>query len=113
MRQNLSPKKCLGQLGRGHQPKEIGILYRANAQAKPIELALRETRIAYRTFGGQSFFERREVKDFLAYLRLVLNHEDRLALWRVINTPQPRYRYKDTRNHRANCQSDSANRLIR
>src|SRR5690606_28931201 len=43
--------------------------------------------IPYKTYGGQSFFERKEVKDFLGYLRLVLNTEDRLSLFRVINTP--------------------------
>ena len=80
-------QRCLTFLGQGYQPKDIGVLYRANAQAKPIELALREARIHYKTYGGQSFFERKEVKDFCCYLRLILDHEDRLALWRVINTP--------------------------
>jgi DNA helicase-2/ATP-dependent DNA helicase PcrA len=80
-------EKCMSLLGGGLEPKDIGVLYRANAQARPIELALREARINYRTFGGQSFFEKKEVKDFLCYVRLVLNHEDRLALWRVVNTP--------------------------
>jgi DNA helicase-2/ATP-dependent DNA helicase PcrA len=80
-------EKCMTLLGGGMEPKDIGILYRANAQARPIELALREARINYRTFGGQSFFEKKEVKDFLCYVRLVLNSEDRLALWRVINAP--------------------------
>ncbi len=79
----LIAEKCITLLGLGHQPRDIGILYRA----KGIELALREARIAYRTFGGQSFFERKEVKDFVCYFRLVLECEDRLALWRIINTP--------------------------
>jgi superfamily I DNA/RNA helicase len=80
-------ERCIAHLGAGGKPADIGVLYRANAQAKAIELALREARLPYRTYGGQSFFERKEVKDFVSYLRLVLDPEDRLALWRVINTP--------------------------
>ena len=84
---NLLAEKCLSLLGGGMEASDIGVLYRANNQAKPIELALREARLPYRTFGGQSFFEKKEVKDLVSYLRLVLNTDDRLALWRVINTP--------------------------
>ncbi len=84
---NLVAEKCLGLLGSGMNPQDISVLYRANNQAKAIELALREARISYKTYGGQSFFERKEIKDFICYLRLVLKNEDRLALWRVINTP--------------------------
>ena len=80
-------EKCLSLLGRGYKPCDIAILYRANAQAKAIELALRECNLFYKTFGGQSFFEKKEVKDFLAYLRLVINPDDHLSLWRIINTP--------------------------
>ncbi len=74
-------------LGQGKRPKDIGILYRANAQARAIELALREHNIQYKVYGGSSFFERKEVKDFLCYFRLSVNPSDRLAFWRVINTP--------------------------
>jgi superfamily I DNA/RNA helicase len=84
---NMIAEKCITLLGSGLKPKDISVLYRANNQAKHIELALREARIPYKTYGGQSFFERKEVKDFVCYLRLVLNHDDHLALWRVINTP--------------------------
>ena len=80
-------EKCLSLFGRGRQGGDIAILYRANNQAKAIELALREARIFYKTYGGQSFFERKEVRDFLAYLRLILSPDDRLALWRIINVP--------------------------
>lgn len=79
--------KCFSLMGKGVKPKDIGILYRANAQAKNLELALREQKIPYKVFGGSSFFERKEVKDFLSYFRLSVNHDDRLAFWRVINTP--------------------------
>lgn len=80
-------EKCLSLLGGGAQPKEIAVLYRANNQARQIELSLKESRIPYKTYGGQSFFERKEVKDFICYLRLVFNPHDHLALWRIINTP--------------------------
>jgi len=80
-------EKCMSYLGEGHQPRDIGILYRSNNLSRPIEMALREVGIPSKTFGGQSFFERKEVKDFLAYLRLVINSDDRLAFWRIINVP--------------------------
>ena len=84
---NYLAEKCIALLGQGRQPKDIGVLYRANAQSKALELALREARISYKTFGGQSFFERKEVKDFLCYFRLILNTKDHLALHRIINYP--------------------------
>ncbi len=80
-------QKCFTLLGQGFKPKDIGILYRANAQAKAVELALREIQIHYKVYGGSSFFERKEVKDFLCYFRLSVNTGDRLAFWRIINTP--------------------------
>ncbi|MEZ4744150.1 MAG: UvrD-helicase domain-containing protein [Bdellovibrionota bacterium] len=79
--------KCIELLGIGFKPADIAILYRSNSQAKLMEMALRECTVSYKTFGGQSFFERREVKIFLGYLRLVANPDDHLALWRVINSP--------------------------
>ncbi|MBM4250998.1 MAG: ATP-dependent DNA helicase PcrA [Deltaproteobacteria bacterium] len=84
---NLVAEKCISLMGGGLEPRDVGILYRANKQSTPIELALREARLPYRTYGGQSFFEKKEVKDFVCYLRLVLDSEDRLALWRIVNTP--------------------------
>ncbi|HYX35017.1 MAG TPA: ATP-dependent helicase [Oligoflexus sp.] len=80
-------KKCFTLLGQGFKPKDIGILYRANAQAKAVEMALREMQVSYKVYGGTSFFERKEVKDFLCYFRLSVNPGDRLAFWRIINTP--------------------------
>lgn len=79
--------KCFALLGAGQKPKDICILYRANAQARSLELALRERGLRYKVFGGSSFFERKEVKDFLAYFKLTLEPTDRMAFWRVINTP--------------------------
>ena len=67
--------------------REIAVLYRSNGQAKVIEEALREQGVAYRVVGGQQFFERKEVKDLLSYLKLALNRSDEIALRRVINYP--------------------------
>lgn len=79
--------KCLSLAGEGFRHSDVAILYRANNQARAIELALREMSLPYETFGGSSFFERKEVKDFLAYIRLLARPDDRLAFYRVINTP--------------------------
>ena len=65
----------------------FAILYRTNAQSRVMEEALRKMNIPYRIFGGLSFYKRKEVKDLLAYFRLVLNHSDEEALMRVINYP--------------------------
>ena len=79
--------KCLTLQGEGFRPADVAVLYRSNNQAKSIELALRELSIPYETFGGSSFFERKEVKDFLSYVRLIVRPDDRVAFYRVINTP--------------------------
>lgn len=71
----------------GEDPRDIAIFYRTNAQSRVIEDALRNARIAYRVVAGIKFYDRKEVKDLLAYLRLVVNPKDNLALSRVINTP--------------------------
>jgi DNA helicase-2/ATP-dependent DNA helicase PcrA len=65
----------------------MGILYRTNAQSRAIEDSLRASGIAYVVFGGVGFYERREIKDALAYLKLILNPHDDIALRRVINVP--------------------------
>ena len=63
------------------------ILYRTNAQSRSIEEALRKKNIPYRIYSGQSFYTRKEIKDLLAYFRLVINNNDEDALQRIINTP--------------------------
>ncbi|PIE19539.1 MAG: hypothetical protein CSA65_02095 [Proteobacteria bacterium] len=72
---------------RGRRPGDIAVLYRSNLLAKPIEGELRPHGVPYRVLGGQAFYERKEVKDLLAYMRLCAFPRDELALRRVINTP--------------------------
>lgn len=67
--------------------EDIAILYRTNAQSRAIEEALRKKNIPYRVYGGTSFFQRKEIKDLVAYLRLLVNRSDEEALLRVINYP--------------------------
>ncbi|OYU95170.1 MAG: ATP-dependent DNA helicase [Bacteroidetes bacterium B1(2017)] len=67
--------------------KDFAILYRTNAQSRSMEEALRKLNIPYKIYGGLSFYQRKEVKDLLAYYRLVLNPRDEEALKRVINYP--------------------------
>ncbi len=68
--------------------RDFAILYRGNHQARLFEEVLREQRIPYFLSGGQSFFERTEIKDVMAYLRLVVNPDDDAAFLRVINVPR-------------------------
>ncbi len=67
--------------------KDFAILYRTNAQSRSFEEALRRMGIAYRIYGGMSFYQRKEVKDLVAYLRVVVNPRDEEALKRIINYP--------------------------
>ncbi len=66
---------------------EFAVLYRTNSQSRAIEDALRKRDIPYRIYGGLSFYQRKEIKDVLSYLRLVINPKDEEALKRVINFP--------------------------
>ncbi len=66
---------------------EFAVLYRTNSQSRGIEDALRKRDIPYRIYGGLSFYQRKEIKDVLSYLRLVINPKDEEALKRVINFP--------------------------
>lgn len=67
--------------------QDFAILYRTNAQSRSFEESLRRMGIAYRIYGGMSFYQRKEVKDFIAYLRIVVNDRDEEALKRIINYP--------------------------
>ena len=73
--------------GSGRAPGDIAILYRTNAQSRPFEEELVRRRIPYVVVGGMKFYERAEVKDVLAYLRLAARPEDDLAFRRVVNVP--------------------------
>lgn len=67
--------------------REFAILYRTNAQSRAFEEALRRMAIPYTIYGGISFYQRKEIKDFVAYLRLIVNPNDEEALKRIINYP--------------------------
>ncbi len=67
---------------------DFAILYRGNHQARPFEQALRERDIPYRVSGGTSFFARSEIRDVMAYLRLLANPDDDTAFLRIVNTPR-------------------------
>jgi DNA helicase-2/ATP-dependent DNA helicase PcrA len=67
--------------------RDIAVFYRTNAQSRMIEDVLRQNRIPYRVVAGIKFYERKEIKDLIAYMRVVVNEKDSLALSRVINVP--------------------------
>ncbi len=71
----------------GRQRADCAILYRSNAQSRSLEDALLRSAIPYRVYGGQRFYDRLEIRNALAYMRLMLNREDDAAIERVINTP--------------------------
>ena len=67
---------------------DFAVLYRTNSQSRAIEEALRKAGIAYRIYGGLSFYQRREIKDLMAYLRYAINSEDEQSFRRIINLPK-------------------------
>ena len=73
---------------KGLQYKSFAILYRTNAQSRSMEEALRKINIPYKIYGGTSFYQRKEIKDLVAYFRLTYNPNDEEALKRVINYPR-------------------------
>lgn len=66
----------------------MAVLYRANAQSRVIEEMLMRASIPYKVFGGQKFYDRREVRDIIAYLRVIVNPADDVSLKRIINVPK-------------------------
>lgn len=80
---SIFENKMQHQLANG----KFAVLYRTNSQSRAIEDALRKRDIPYRIYGGLSFYQRKEIKDMLAYLRLIINSNDEEALVRIINFP--------------------------
>ena len=80
---NIEYDRIARRIPWGHQ----AVLFRTNMQSRPLETALRKGRIRYRLIGGQSFFDRREIRDFLAYVKTFVNPHDDVALLRIANTP--------------------------
>jgi DNA helicase-2/ATP-dependent DNA helicase PcrA len=76
-----------GLVRQGAQPRDAAIMYRTNAQSRVLEEAFLRAGLPYRLVGAQRFYGRREVKDVLAYLRLIQNPDDRISLARVLNVP--------------------------
>lgn len=68
--------------------KDFAVLYRANAQARSVEDALNRSQIPYNIYGGTKFYERKEIKDLVAYLRVIQNPQDDISLKRIINVPR-------------------------
>lgn len=66
---------------------KYAVLYRTNAQSRILEEAFRKRNIPYKVYGGLSFYQRKEIKDLLAYIKLIVNHKDEEALKRIINYP--------------------------
>jgi DNA helicase-2/ATP-dependent DNA helicase PcrA len=79
--------ELLQRQGEVKSAKDVAILYRTNAQSRAIEDVFRRFGLAYQIVGGVSFYQRREVKDVLAYMRLLRNPQDSVALARVLNVP--------------------------
>jgi len=71
----------------GHRLSDVAVFYRTHAQSRVIEESLRSANIGYRIVGGMRFYDRAEVKDLLAYLRVMTNPADDMSLLRIINTP--------------------------
>ncbi len=81
--------RCVREFRRNEQIayNQMAVLYRTNAQSRAFEEALRKQSIPYRVYGGTSFYQRKEIKDIIAYLRLVVNPQDEEAMRRIINYP--------------------------
>lgn len=75
-------------IGKGGAFRDCTVLYRANAQSRAVEDAFLQAGIPYKIIGGMTFYDRREIKDVMAYLKVLVNPEDEISLLRVINVPK-------------------------
>ena len=75
-------------IAHGDRPGEIAVLYRTNAQSRVLEEAFVRGGVPYRVYGGQKFYERKEIKDLISYMRALVNPDDDVSLRRVINEPK-------------------------
>jgi len=80
-------KKVKAVIEKGSTLSEIAFLYRTNAMSRVIETILLQHNIKYRVYGGLRFYDRKEIKDIMAYLKLILNYRDDIAFQRVVNVP--------------------------
>ena len=80
-------RRIRNYLDAGRQPADVGIFYRVNAMSRAIESALRDHKIPYQIARGVEFYNRKEIRDVLAYLRILVNPADAVALERIINVP--------------------------
>ena len=76
------------KVNKQYKNSDFAVLYRTNSQSRAIEEAMRRVNIGYKVVGGLSFYQRKEIKDLMGYLRFVVNHNDEQALRRIINLPK-------------------------
>lgn len=93
---------------RGGRPEEVAVLYRSNAQSRVLEQSLRQAQVPYLIYGGLRFFDRAEIKDILAYLRLLVHQEDDTAFERVVNLPPRGIGERTLENIRALAKSEQS-----
>ena len=84
----LADQILMPESGGSHRPSEVLVLYRTNAQSRPVEEALIRSNVPYRIIGAPRFYEREEIRDLIAYLRLVWNPTEHAAFLRIVNTPR-------------------------
>lgn len=80
--------KVQEHVGNGGEFRDCTVLYRANAQSRAIEESLLQAAIPYKILGGMTFYDRREIKDVMAYLKAVANPQDEISLLRIVNVPK-------------------------
>nr|WP_275052380.1 3'-5' exonuclease [Candidatus Vampirococcus lugosii] len=75
------------QKEKGFKWSDFAVLYRTNSQSQPFEQILLQEGIPYKIWGGLKFFERKEIKDIISYIKYIMNKKDNISLKRIINTP--------------------------